>query len=100
MQKYYALLRQKEKAFVSKERDWAAEDDASDEEKFINLAFMADTDEQEASSSTSQVLTTNISNLSRDECKITIDEMSNELYNLHVSLKSLTKFKRKYRVSI
>ena len=32
-----------------------------------------------------------IPDLSRDECKITIDKMSNELYNLHVSLKSLTK---------
>ena len=90
-QKYYDLLRQKEKAFVSKERDWDAEDDESDEEEYINLAFMAETDEQEQSSSTSQVLTPNISDLSRDECKITIDEMSNELYNLHVSLKSLTK---------
>ena len=52
---------------------------------------MAEIDDQEASSSTSQVLTTNISDLSKDECTITIDEMSNELYNLHVSLKSLTK---------
>ena len=51
---------------------------------------MADSEDQEASSSTSQVLT-NISDLTRDECKITIDEISNELYNLHVSLKSLTK---------
>ena len=46
---------------------------------------------QEASYLTSHVLTTKISDLSRDECKITIDKMSNELYNLHVSLKSLTK---------
>ena len=90
-QKYYDLLRQKEKAFVSKERDWAAKEDESEEEEFINLAFMAATDDQEASSSTYRVLTTNISNLSRDECKITIDEISNELYNLNVSLKSLTK---------
>ena len=51
---------------------------------------MAETEDQEASSSTSQVLTTNISDLSKDECKITIDEMSNELYNIHVSHKSLT----------
>ena len=51
--KYYDLLRHKEKAFVSKERDWAAEDDELDEEEFINLSFMAETDEQEASSSTS-----------------------------------------------
>ena len=79
-----------EKAFVSKERYWAAEEDESEEKEFINLAFMAEIDDHEASSSTSQVLTTNISNLSRYESKITIDEMSNELYNLHVSLKSLT----------
>ena len=99
-QKYFDLLRQKEKAFVSKERDWAAEDDESDEEEFINLAFMVESDEQEASSSTSQVLTTNLSDLSRDECKITIDEMSNELYNLHVSLKSLTKENSRLKGSI
>ena len=90
-QKYYDFLRQKEKSFISKERDWAVEDDESDEEEFINLSFMADTDEQKASSSTFKVLTINISDLSRDKCKITIDEMSNELYNLHVSLKSLTR---------
>ena len=36
-------------------------------------------EDQEASSSTSQVLTTNISDLTRDECNIVIDEMSNEL---------------------
>ena len=90
-QKYYDLLRQKEKAFVSKERDWAAEEDELEEEEFINLSFMAEIDDQKASSSTSQVLTTNISDLSRDECKIRIDEMSNELYNLRVSFKSLTK---------
>ena len=40
-QKYYDLLRQKqkEKAFVSKEKYWAAKEDDSDEEEFINLAF-------------------------------------------------------------
>ena len=52
---------------------------------------MAEIDDQEASFSTFQVLTINISDLSRDVCKITIDEMSNKLYNLHVFLKSLTK---------
>ena len=90
-QKYYDLLMQKEKDFVSKEKDWVAEDEESDEEEFINLAFMAETDDQDASSSTSQVLTTNISDLSKYECKITIDEISNELYNLYVSLKSLRR---------
>ena len=36
---------------------------------------MAESDDQEARSSTSQVLTTNLSNLTRDECNIIIDEM-------------------------
>ena len=89
--KYYDLLRSKEKAFVSEEKYWAAYGEDSDEEEFINLALMANSDEQEASSSNSQVLTTNIIELSKDDCKIDIDDMSNELYNLHISLKLLTK---------
>ena len=32
-----------------------------------------------------------MSDLSREECKSAIDEISNELYNLHISLKSLTR---------
>ena len=52
---------------------------------------MANAEEQEASSASSHVLSTNISDLSKDECKLAIDDMSNELYNLHISLKSLTK---------
>ena len=39
--KYYDLLRSKEKAFVSEEKDWAAAGEDSDEEEFINLALMA-----------------------------------------------------------
>ena len=65
-QKYYDLLRQKENAFVYKEKDCAAEEDESEEEEFINLAFMVETDDQEACSSTSQVLTTIISDLSKN----------------------------------
>ena len=61
---------------------------------------MAESDDQEANSSTSQVLTTNIFYLTRYECKITIDEMLNELYNLHVSLKSLTKENSRLKISI
>ena len=52
---------------------------------------MAKSEEHEASSASSQVLTTNISDLSKEECKLAIDDMSNELYNLHISLKSLIK---------
>ena len=89
--KYYDLLISKEKAFVSEEKDWAAVEEDSDEEEFINLALMATSEEQEASSAGSQVLTSNMSDLSKEECKYAFDEMSNELYNLHISLKSLTR---------
>ena len=38
-----------------------------------------------------RVLTSNLFDLSMEECKSVVDEISNELYNLHVSLKSLTR---------
>ena len=47
--KYYDLLRSKEKAFVSEEMDCAAAGEDYDEEEFINLALMATSEEQEAS---------------------------------------------------
>ena len=89
--KYYDLLISKEKAFVSEEKEWAAAGEDSDEEEFINLALMATLEEQEASSTGSHIVTSNLSNLSREECKSAIDEICNELYNLHISLKSLTR---------
>ena len=49
----FSYRKKRKKAFVSKEKDWATEEDESDEEEFINLAFMADSEDQEASSSTS-----------------------------------------------
>ena len=52
---------------------------------------MATLEEQEASSTGSHVLTSNMSDLSKEECKYAIDKISNELYNLHISLKSLTR---------
>ena len=52
---------------------------------------MATSEEQEASSTGSHVFTSNLSDLFKEECKSTIDEISNELYNLHISLKSLTR---------
>ena len=85
--KYFDLLRSKEKSFVSEEKDWAATGDDSDEEEFINFALMANVVEQEASSAISQVFATSISDLSKDECTVAIDDMSNELYNLHITLK-------------
>ena len=89
--KYYDLFKYKEKAFVSEEKGQAAAGEDSDEEEFINLALMATSEEHEASSAGSQVLTSNLSDLSKEECKSAVDEISNELYNLHVSLKSLTR---------
>ena len=59
--------------------------------KIINLTLMANVEEQEASSTSSHVSSTNISDLSKYECKLAIDDMSNELYNLHIYYKSLTK---------
>ena len=51
-------------------------------------------DESESTTPRSgQVKTTNTSDLSKIECKQIIDDMSNEIYNLRVSLKSLTKEK-------
>ena len=52
---------------------------------------MANSDKQEASSSSSQVITTNFTELSKEECNSTINKMSTELYHLRVTLKSLTK---------
>ena len=53
---------------------------------------MADSlDQEENTATSSQVFTTNLVELSKDECNATINEMSTELYHLHVSLKSLTK---------
>ena len=37
--KYFDLLRSKEKAFISEEKDWVAAGEDSDEEEFINLGF-------------------------------------------------------------
>ena len=90
-EKYNDLLRSKEKAVVSEEKDWAAAGDDFDEEEFINLSLMATSQKQEASSAWSQVLTSNMSDLFKEECKSAIDKISNELYNLHISLKSLTR---------
>ena len=52
---------------------------------------MANSDEAEVSSSSNQVITTDLSQLSKDECNDAMNDMSTELYHLRVSLKSLTK---------
>ena len=88
--KYFDLLRQKEKAFISKGKDWADDSDSEEDTEHVNLALMA-IEDQEVSSSSNQVISANITELSKEECNNTINEMSTELYHLHVSLKSLTK---------
>lgn len=64
--------------------------DDYEDEKYINLALIANTD-KEASSSNYHVLTTNISDLTKEECNLTIDRMYNDFCNLHVPLKSFIK---------
>lgn len=77
---------------MSKEKDWVAGDDSDEEEVFVNLALMANsTDEGESSSTNNQVFTTNLSELSKDDCASSINELSMELYHMHVSLKLLSK---------
>lgn len=66
--KYFDLLKQKEKAFITEEKDSAADGSDYDEEEYINFILIVHTEEQQASSSTSQVLTTTIFELTKDEC--------------------------------
>ena len=96
--KYFDLLRQREKAFISKGKDWAEDSDSEDESECVNLALMA-IEDQEASSASNQVIFANITELSKEECNNTINEMSTELYQLHVSLKSLTKENARIRAA-
>ncbi|KAL8125852.1 hypothetical protein AgCh_013232 [Apium graveolens] len=89
--KYFDLLKQKERAFLTQD-DWAADGvNEDDDMEYVNLALMANSDENETSSSSNQVITTDLSQLSKHECNEAINDMSNELYHLRVSLKSLAK---------
>ena len=83
--KYFELLKQKEKSFITKE-DWAAEDDSNEDYEYVNLVLMVNSSDQDYSTTSSQVFTKNLVELSKDECKATINEKSTELYHLHVSL--------------
>ncbi|XP_063942640.1 uncharacterized protein LOC135150307 [Daucus carota subsp. sativus] len=91
--KYFDLFKQsKEKAFITEDGDWAADEGDSDTEEHVNLALMAIGDDADYSTtSNGQVKITNTADLTKSECKQIIDDMSNEIYNLRVSLKSLTK---------
>ena len=59
-------------------------------------------DETETSSSSNQVITTNLAHLSKAECNDAINDMSTKLYHLCVTLKSLTKenAKMSFRINI
>ncbi|KAK1402487.1 hypothetical protein POM88_002092 [Heracleum sosnowskyi] len=90
--KYFDLLKQKGRAFITQDYDRAEDvNDYEEDTEFVNLALMADSSEQEVSSSSNQVITTNISELSTEECNNAINDMSTELYHMCISLKSLTK---------
>lgn len=52
---------------------------------------MANSEEPEAETSINQVVSTNLTQLSKEECIDTVNDMSTELYHLSVSLKSPTK---------
>ena len=84
--KYFDLIRSKDKVFVLEEKDWDATGEDYDEDELINLALMPNLEEHEASSTGSQVLTPNLSELSKEDWKSAVDEISNELYNLNISL--------------
>ena len=57
------------KLLFLKRRTRAAAGEDSDEEEFINMALMATSEEQEDSSACSQILTSILSDLSKEECK-------------------------------
>ncbi|KAK1397049.1 hypothetical protein POM88_006912 [Heracleum sosnowskyi] len=74
---YFELLKQKERAFITQDYDWADDGNDSEEDtEFVIHALMADSNEQEASSSTNQVITTNLTELSKEECNSAIDDIN------------------------
>ena len=84
--KYFELLKQKERAFIIRE-DWAAEDDSDDEGEYVKSTLMANsTNQEENTARGSEVFTSNLVELTKDGCSVTINEMPTELYHLHVSL--------------
>ncbi|KAK1385355.1 hypothetical protein POM88_023090 [Heracleum sosnowskyi] len=98
--KYFDLLKQKGKVFITQDYDWAEDgNDLEEDTKFMNLALMADSSEQEASSSSNQVITINLTDLSTEECNDAINDMSMELYHMRISLKSLTNENTRIKLS-
>ncbi|KAL8118997.1 hypothetical protein AgCh_016477 [Apium graveolens] len=68
--KYFDLLRQKEREFTTKENDWADGNDSDDEDVYMNLALITKDDGLEVSPSSTQVIITELSNLSQGSLSI------------------------------
>ncbi|KAL8149006.1 hypothetical protein AgCh_006137 [Apium graveolens] len=96
--KYFELLKKKERDFITQENDWVADGlEEVEETNYVNLALMAKSNETETSSSSNQVITTNLAHLSKAECNDAINDMSTELYHLRVTPKSLTEENNKIK---
>ncbi|KAK1373969.1 hypothetical protein POM88_030162 [Heracleum sosnowskyi] len=92
--KYFDLLKQKGRTFITHDYDWAEDgNDLEEDTEFVNLALMDDSSEQEASSSS------NLSELSTGECNFAINDMSTKLYHMRISLKSLTNENTRIKTS-
>lgn len=76
---------------MSEEKDWDGDVDDSDNEEYVNLAFREIRDEHEASSSSNHVLYVDNCDISSDQLKIVVDQMTNDLYHAHVTIKTMTK---------
>ncbi|KAK1384615.1 hypothetical protein POM88_022350 [Heracleum sosnowskyi] len=72
------------KAYVAEGKCWDDTDD-EEEEEYVNLALMAKSEET-TSSSPSQVPSLVLLDMSKDEYKKTVEELSVEMFNVHTSL--------------
>ncbi|KAK1388322.1 hypothetical protein POM88_016500 [Heracleum sosnowskyi] len=72
------------KAYVAEGKCWDDSDD-EEEEEYVILALMAKTDEV-SSSSPSQVLSLVLLEMSKEEYKQTVEELSAGMFNVHTSL--------------
>ncbi|KAK1360638.1 CCHC-type domain-containing protein [Heracleum sosnowskyi] len=72
------------KAYVAEGKCWDDTDD-EEEEEYVNLALMAKSEEV-SSSSPSQVPSLVLLDMSKDEYKQTVEELSAEMFHVHTSL--------------
>jgi gag-polypeptide of LTR copia-type/Zinc knuckle len=78
------LKKNQGKAYVAEGRCWD-ESDNEEEEEYVNLALMARSDD-EASTSSNQVPSLVLLDMSTAEYKQTIEELTAEMFNVHTSL--------------